>query len=176
MPFELIRHTDMAMSLWPNKAGRKADILSGQGWLVGFAWLDADAAFSDYRGHDRTITLIDGPGFVLRFPPGTPALDVAEPNRPRAFDGGWPTHCAIRGPCLVLNAVTRRPRISHSVAIDGAAAFAPAATTVAVVLDGEVATPSGTAARLDAIVLRDGASVSSSAARMAVIRVSGAEA
>jgi hypothetical protein len=120
--------------------------------------------------------LIDGPGFVLRFPPGMSALDVDEPGQPRAFDGGWPTQCAIRGPCLVLNAVTRRPGIGHSVAIDGSAAFDPGATTVAVVLRGEVATPSGTAGRLDAIVLRDGASLPESAARLAVIRVSGAEA
>jgi hypothetical protein len=57
------------VSRWRNGAGRKADIAAGPDWLVGYAWLDADAPFSDYAGYDRTITLIEGPGFILDFGP-----------------------------------------------------------------------------------------------------------
>jgi len=63
----LIPFASLSESRWRNGAGRKADIATGQDWLVGFAWLEADAPFSDYRGLDRTITLVDGQGFTLDF-------------------------------------------------------------------------------------------------------------
>lgn len=110
MPFD-----GLPVSRWHNGAGRKADIAAGADWHVGFAWLDADAPFSDFTGNDRTITLIDGPGFTLSFP-GRAALRVGERFRPTGFDGGWPTHCTLLGgPGVVLNAMTARERCRHRV-------------------------------------------------------------
>ena len=117
MPPEVLSFATRPPSRWPNGAGRKADIASGDGWMVGFAWLDADAPFSDLSGHNRTITLLDGPGFTLEFAPPHPALSVQTPHAPRLFDGGWPTQCRIVGPCLVLNAMSMREAWHHNVRI-----------------------------------------------------------
>lgn len=118
---ELLRFDSLPVSAWRNGVGRKADIASGPDWHVGFAWLDADAPFSDFTGNDRTITLVEGAGFVLDFA-GHPALQVGERHAPASFDGGWPTQChLLDGPCLVLNAMTARLGYRHTVAISGAA-------------------------------------------------------
>ena len=117
MTAELMRFGTLPVTAWRNGAGRKADIASTDGWNVGFAWLDGDAPFSDFTGHDRTITLIDGTGFTLGFT-GRPALHVDEPFRPSPFDGGWETLCSLRGgPCVVLNAMTVRDTYRHDVTI-----------------------------------------------------------
>ncbi len=120
-----IRFGELAQSPWPNGAGRKADIAAGPPgadgkpeWLVAFAWLDAAAAFSDYSGHDRTITLVSGVGFVLDFAAARPPLVVDAPYRPAPFDGGLQARCVLPGgPCLVLNAMTRHDRWRHKVGI-----------------------------------------------------------
>ena len=105
------------ISRWQNGAGRKADIDTGPGWLAGFAWLDAEAPFSDLTGQDRTITLLDGPGFTLDFAPPHSALTVRSRHEPHRFDGGWPARCRILGPCLVLNAISLREQWRHTVRI-----------------------------------------------------------
>lgn len=131
----VLRAARLPISLWPNNAGRKADIARGPGWLVAFAWLDQDARFSDYTGMDRTITLIDGDGFVLRFDGGR---DVAViPLSPTAFDGGAGLCCHLpNGPCRVLNVMTERSRASHCVQIGGNdGAWSQNATAVFVALD-----------------------------------------
>lgn len=112
----IVPATALAISPWPNKAGRKADIASGPGWLVAFAWLDQEARFSDYTGTDRTITLIDGGGFSLCFDDG----NVIHANRlsPISFDGGLGLTCRLpHGRCRVLNVMTERSRLSHRVRI-----------------------------------------------------------
>lgn len=121
MAVALIRFADLPPSPWRNKAGRKADIAAAPGpapsWTLGFAWLDADAPFSDFAGHDRTITLVAGPGFTLHFADDTPDIVADTPYRPHRFDGGRPTQCRIAGPCLVLNAMTDRGRHTHHVRV-----------------------------------------------------------
>ena len=152
MPF-----SGLAISPWRNGAGRKADIAAGPGWLIGFAFLDADAAFSDYAGHDRTITLVDGPGFSLTGP-GRAALIVEAPYVAAPFDGGWPAQCHIHGaPCMVLNVMTARDRWRHSVSVltPGGVTFDPdgAAGDVLVVLRGNVSMDGAEAGRHDALRL-----------------------
>lgn len=150
MPLNLIRHTDLTVSPWRNGAGRKADIASGPGWLVGFAWLDHDAPFSDYAGHDRTITLLEGPGFALDFEGGS-SLQVTRHHAPAAFDGGVPTKCRILGgPCVVLNAMTQRATHAHTVTVKNAAEMAMANTAgaealIIVLLTGSAAVSTMTA-------------------------------
>ena len=112
-----IRFADLAVTPWRNGAGRKADIATGEGWLAGFAFLDQDAPFSDYAGHDRTITLVDGAGFELEVA-GRGVLRVDRPGVPLRFDGGAPTTCRLLGgPCRVLNAMTARVSWTHEVEI-----------------------------------------------------------
>lgn len=113
---ELLSFSTRTPSRWPNGAGRKADIATGSGWLAGFAWLDGDAPFSDLAGQDRTITLLDGPGFTLEFD-GHADLVVRSRHVPSRFDGGWPTRCRVLGPCLVLNAMSVRDHWRHAVRI-----------------------------------------------------------
>ncbi len=113
----MIRFASLAVSPWRNGHGRKADIATGPGWLLGFAFLDQDADFSDYGGQDRSITLVEGAGFVLEGADGT-RLVVDAPHRPMRFDGGWPCRCRLlAGPCVVLNAISERARWSHAVAV-----------------------------------------------------------
>ena len=54
----LLRHAELPITRWRNGAGRKADVVGGPGWSIGFAWLEAAADFSHYAGQDRTITLL----------------------------------------------------------------------------------------------------------------------
>ena len=114
----LIPNAALPVSRWHNGAGRKSDIATGDGWLVGLAWLDADAPFSALQGFDRTITLVEGPGFTLEIA-GRAHLVMNAPFVPAAFDGGAATVCRIEGPCRVLNVMTARERFRHSVAVVG---------------------------------------------------------
>lgn len=164
------------MSRWRNGAGRKADIAAGSDWLVGFAWLDADAPFSDYAGHDRTITLVEGPGFALDFGLAHPALLVRRAYVPSAFDGGWPAHCRVPdGPCMVLNAMTARAAWTHRVTVATAdARVVPAAGGGAflVVLEGSVTIAGQTAGPRDAFRIEETVAVDGNVAvRVAVITI-----
>ena len=156
----VIRAAGLPVSRWPNGAGRKADLALGDGWLCGFAWLDADAPFSDLGGFDRTITLVDGPGFTLELA-GQPDLVVYRPFHPSRFDGGVATQCRTRGPSRVLNVMTARDRFRHTITVaagpvqlDRAAGLA---VSLCVLLRGEAtATDSDgsfTLAALDAIAV-----------------------
>jgi len=164
------------VSRWRNGAGRKADIAAGPDWLVGFAWLDADAPFSDYVGHDRTITLIEGPGFTLDFGPRHDALDVQIPYAPRPFDGGRTAYCRVPdGPCIVLNAMTARATWTHSVSVAPAAALAapaPGGVAFLVVLEGSVVIDGRIAGPRDAFRLAGAVTPHTrGAARTALIRI-----
>ncbi len=120
----MIPAADLAVTPWANGAGRKADIVSGDGWLLGFAWLDQDAPFSDYKGHDRTIMLVEGLGFTLELPSGQ-TVAVTERFSPVAFDGAGPIGCRVRGPCRVLNAMSAYPGLSHTMQVIPAADLVP---------------------------------------------------
>jgi environmental stress-induced protein Ves len=151
MAVELIRYSALSVSPWRNGAGRKAEIAAGPGWVLGFAWLDGAAPFSHYPSHDRTITLVSGPGFSLHFPGGAPEIIVSAERRPHRFDGGQEAHCRVAGPCFVFNAMTERPGHTHHVAIAEGPATIDAG--FAVILLGKVTTPSGLAGELDTLHL-----------------------
>lgn len=125
--------------------------------MVSFAWLDADAPFSVLSGIDRTITLVEGPGFALDV--AGQALVVTARFVPTRFDGGATTTCAIAGPSRVLNVMTQRGSFRHSVAIlDRSGSIVPGGgpACVAVLLDGRGAIDGIDLGRLDAVCL-DGA-------------------
>lgn len=142
----------LPVSRWPNGAGRKADLLTGDGWTISLAWLDADAPFSLFPGTDRTITLVEGPGFTLDV--AGDALPVETLFVPTRFDGGAVTTCGIAGPSRVLNVMTARERFRHVVAItDRFGLIEPGAGSarVAVVLDGTARVGAVALGRLDAV-------------------------
>jgi environmental stress-induced protein Ves len=164
------------VSPWRNGAGRKAVIAAGPDWLVGFAWLDADAPFSDYAGHDRTITLVEGPGFALDFGPAHPALLARRPFVTAAFDGGWPVSCRVPdGPCMVLNAMTARAGWTHRVTVATGpvqANPAPGGVAFLVVLEGSVSIDGETAGPRDAFRVEGVAAFEAeAAARVALIGI-----
>jgi hypothetical protein len=176
MTVTVIPFAGLTVSPWRNGAGRKADIAAGADWLVGFAWLDADAPFSSYDGHDRTITLIEGPGFTLDFGRAHAALAARKPYVPCLFDGGWTAQCRVPdGPCMVLNAMTARATWTHSVSVGPVAAqAAPSHGGLAflVVLEGSVAIDGQTAGPRDAFRLSGAATSEAGAdARAALIRI-----
>lgn len=159
-----VRAASLVISPWKNGAGRKADIAEGHGWTLGYAWLDGPAAFSDYGGHDRTITLIEGPGFTLQDPHGRTVVEADARFAPKLFDGGAALQCQIAGPCRVLNVMTARETVHHRLVIlenpTRIAAPHPGERNLIVALDdgitlaGTVATSLG---RYDAIELADAA-------------------
>ena len=113
----VIRLDDLPVTNWRNGLGRKADIATGDGWALSFAWLDADAPFSDFGGHNRTQILLAGAGFVLEFN-GHPSITVDQPHVPHRYDGGLPVRARLLdGPCLVLNVISARDRWSHAVKV-----------------------------------------------------------
>jgi environmental stress-induced protein Ves len=176
MTATLIPFAGLAVSPWRNGAGRKADIAAATDWLVGFAWLDADVPFSEYGGHDRTIMLIDGPGFTLDFGQSRPALVARRPFVPSAFDGGWAARCRVPdGRCTVLNAMTARATWSHSVTVSPAPVLAPPASggvALLVVLEGSVAIGGQMAGPRDTFRIANTTTIHAGAdARAALIRI-----
>lgn len=172
----LIPFAGLPVSPWRNGAGRKADIAAGPDWLVGFAWLDADVPFSNYGGHDRTITLIEGPGFALDFGPAHAPLAARKLYAPCSFDGGWMAACRVpAGPCMVLNAMTARATWTHSVTIASHTALAAPTSggaALLVVLEGRVTIGGQAGGPRDAFRLADAATVSDGAGALtALIRI-----
>ena len=147
----LLRHAELPITRWRNGAGRKADVVSGPGWFIGFAWLDGPADFSHYEGQDRTITLLRGNGFALDFAEGPPLL-VDRPQVPSSFDGDRACRCRLLdGPCLVVNAVSDRALFRHGVEIR---IPRPTDTGFAVLLSGSATLADGTVAQpLDTVSL-----------------------
>ena len=148
---QVIRAASLPRSRWTNGAGRKSDILTGAGWLIGFAWLDADAPFSRLAGMDRTITLVEGPGFTLDV--GSVDMPVLTPFVPTRFDGGADTQCRIVGPCRVLNAMTDGARFRHAVSILDRSQLVdpgPGRARVVVALEGTLQIGADQLERLDA--------------------------
>jgi environmental stress-induced protein Ves len=160
MPDPIIRFAELPVTRWRNGLGRKADLTGGAGWTLSFAWMDADAPFSDYRGQDRTLTLLEGAGFTLEFA-GHPSLLVNRIHKPARFDGDWPARCVLRGtPCLVFNIIAERALWQQSVEIlpvAGEVTLTPSGgPCYAVVLEGEVTLPDGRVAMLhDAVPVPD---------------------
>ena len=171
----VLRNADLPVSRWPNGAGRKSDLVTGDGWMTGFAWLDADAPFSLLPGLDRTITLVEGRGFTLDV--AGRALPVMAAFAPSAFDGGAVTRCRIAGPSRVLNVMTDRTRFEHRVAIverSGRVDPGGSIACVIVALEGEVQIGAGVSlGRLDALRLGEpGELLLQQGSRAAVISIS----
>lgn len=130
------RLTDVPAQPWKNGGGRTREIASwppGAGlddflWRISVARIETSGPFSAFAGVDRVITLLDGPGVVLRggFPEGEHAL--AEPLAPFAFPGDAAVDCEMRGAASEdLNVMSRRGRVRARVSVlHGPAGLPPA--------------------------------------------------
>jgi len=159
IPFDTLRATR-----WANGHGRKADIANGDGWSLAFAWLDRPAPFSDYAGVSRTITLVDGDGFVLDFTEHPP-IDVSRVGAPASFDGGWAARCRLLGgPCCVLNAFSAKGRWRHTVRVAEPGRIGPLRSgDFIVVLSGQAYLDGLVAGPQDSLAISGDASISGSA-------------
>jgi len=101
---------------WKNGGGTTTEIAVEPDGAGGFLWrlsiadVAASGPFSDFGGHDRTILLLDGPGFILHFAEA-PSRRVDRRLEPFTFDGGWRAECElVDGPVRDLNMMTSRSK------------------------------------------------------------------
>lgn len=127
----LFRLADVPAQPWKNGGGLTREIACwppGAGlddflWRISVARIDAGGPFSRFAGVDRVITLLSGPGVVLRggFPAGEHAL--TQPLAPFAFPGDVAIDCALQGGASEdFNVMSRRGRVRTRVSViqDGA--------------------------------------------------------
>jgi len=165
IPFDSLSETP-----WANGHGRKADIASGDGWSLAFAWLDQPAPFSDYTGVFRTITLVEGDGFILDFT-DHPPIRVSRIGAPASFDGGWTAQCRpLGGPCCVLNAFSAKGRWRHMVRVSEPSGIGPLrAGDFIVVLSGHACLGGLVAGTRDSLAITDVTTISGSANSMVAL-------
>jgi environmental stress-induced protein Ves len=118
----VVRFADLTPVPWRNGGGVTREVASGGGtgpqdfdWRVSIAEVGEAGPFSTFPGVDRIITVLDGEGMDL-------VIDGVEhvlgPHEPLSFDGASRTECSrLRGPVRDLNVMTRRDRLTASVAI-----------------------------------------------------------
>lgn len=151
---------------WKNGGGVTHEILAepaGAEWdlRLSIASVAADGPFSEFPGIDRTLTVLDGAGIVLRI--GERENRLA-PGVPFAFPGD--VACMgelIDGKITDFNVMTRRARFRHSVVRQpaGARLAAPAGAVFAAAL---VLDPWDTFGRHDLIVPGPGEEVTTGGA------------
>jgi uncharacterized protein len=131
MSLRLIRAHALSPQPWKNGGGITTEIAIGPDgatvhdfdWRISMARVAADGPFSSFPGIDRTLTVLEGDGLLLRVGGAAPVLlDAA--SAPFVFSGDSATSATLRrGPITDLNVMTRRGRIAHTVErIDLAAA------------------------------------------------------
>lgn len=167
----LLRARDYHRMPWKNGGGETAEIaISPTGasldtfdWRISMAPILEDGPFSRFDGVDRSLTIVDGAGLRLSIGEAPP-VDVTRHSAPLAFAADVATTAdLIDGPILDLNVMTRRDRMTQTVARVVTAepiAFAVNATAAALVcIDGaaRVATVRGDIElqRLDTLLADD---------------------
>ncbi|ALM82879.1 hypothetical protein ASB57_07885 [Bordetella sp. N] len=128
--------SDVPAQPWKNGGGLTREVVSwppGAGvddflWRISVARIDADGPFSRFAGIDRVITLLSGPGVLLR---GSFAADadaavnapadahaLTTPLAPFAFSGDVDIDCALQGgPSEDFNVMSRRGSVNATVAV-----------------------------------------------------------
>jgi uncharacterized protein len=153
---------------WKNGGGVTTEILAepkaegGHLWRLSIAEVAQSGPFSDFSGYDRTIMLIDGPGFTLDFE-SAPSRRIDRPFEPFSFDGGWKTNCTlIDGPIRDFNLMAGHDAGPAELTVAhldrNSIGVAVAKTVVFHAFDGEVAVsghslPAGDTLRVDDSVL-----------------------
>jgi environmental stress-induced protein Ves len=143
-----LRPADYKTMPWKNGGGTTTELMAetsgaaeGYDWRLSIAAVAASGPFSDFRGYDRSIMLVEGKGFTLDF-----AEDgihhLTRSFEPLRFDGAWRTACTLLdGPVKDFNLIARKN--VHAVldvlrVTPGPEAIAVAATTVLHLFHGQV--------------------------------------
>jgi environmental stress-induced protein Ves len=99
---------------WKNGGGMTTEIAVERDaagavlWRVSIADVEQSGPFSDFTGYDRTIMLLEGGGFELRFNEA-PTQRIDRPWEPFRFAGEWKTDCTlIDGPVRDFNLMVAR--------------------------------------------------------------------
>ncbi len=84
-------------------------------WRISIASVVKSGPFSEFHGIDRSLSILDGRGFRLRWPHGqTSSLDQS--SQPFAFAGDASVFCDVtHGPTVDLNVMTQRSTHRHHV-------------------------------------------------------------
>jgi uncharacterized protein len=107
---------------WRNGGGVTSEVASSPpeadladfDWRISIADVQAGGPFSAFAGVDRTILLIEGEWMALTVDGRRHRFGLREPF---AFDGGGETQCEVPVPSRDLNVMTRRGRVTASVAV-----------------------------------------------------------
>ena len=118
MPLTVLRAADHRTMPWKNGGGSTTEIAAapdGAGidafdWRVSMAVVAADGPFSEFPGIDRTLSILDGSGLILK------GLDQGPVRLERTAEPfGFPADAAVSaalidGPITDLNVMVRRGR------------------------------------------------------------------
>jgi environmental stress-induced protein Ves len=120
---KILRAADYRRMPWKNGLGETAEIavspveapLDRFDWRVSMARVEAAGPFSLFAGIDRTLTVIDGAGLVLRVD-GAPPVTLSVESDPHAFAADVPSSAVLfGGPVTDFNVMTRRGTCVHRV-------------------------------------------------------------
>ena len=122
-PLQFIHASEYHRSRWKNGGGQTAEIavfppgagFDDFGWRVSLARVEADGAFSDFPGIDRTLSILSGSGIELEIA-GQPPVHCDASSAPQSFAADIKAFARlVRGPVEDLNVMTRRGQFSHRV-------------------------------------------------------------
>ena len=145
----LIPYASLEPSPWRNGGGSTIEIaVSPPGanfeefdWRISLATIAHDGPFSLFRGIDRTLALVEGPGAALVID-GDGRFVLNEEAPIVEFPGEAEVHAALLGaPTTDFNVMTRRARCHHRLGrrvLEGASEFAPRGNvTILFLAEGE---------------------------------------
>lgn len=120
----VLSHKGRRSNPWKNGGGTTAEVLSAPegtslsdfAWRVSIADVTHDGPFSEFKGVDRIIMVVEGAGMVLSADGVEHSL---EPMRPFNFSGDVATMARlIDGPTRDINIMTRRNLTTAVLAVD----------------------------------------------------------
>lgn len=117
----IVRRSDYKRMAWKNGQGLTEEVaafppgsdVGSFEWRLSIAHVEADGAFSEFAGIDRTIALLDGPGLALDLPDGS-TVKLFPGGAPFPFPGEWKISSRNAGGATIdLNIMTRRGVCAH---------------------------------------------------------------
>lgn len=156
----LIPYASLAPSPWKNGGGSTTEIavfppgaaFDEFDWRISLATIAHDGPFSSYRGVDRTLALVDGPGVNLDID-GDARFVLSEKTPIVEFAGeALVTATMLGAQTTDFNVMTRRARCHHRLgrrSLDGISEFAPRGDiTILFLAEGESLSVSSDTERL----------------------------
>jgi len=110
-----LKPADYKTMPWKNGGGTTTELMAesngtaeGYDWRLSIASVAQSGPFSDFSGYDRSIMLVEGKGFTLKFAEGG-TYQLVRSFEPLRFDGAWQTNCTlIDGPVKDFNLIARK--------------------------------------------------------------------